>query len=132
MASLIACDTGNDVKIATFNFSPTATIIAPTNGEKPQEEEVKVTFEAMIGDNYDAPPDLAISWSSDIDGSLTGAIPADSNGTLLYNNLKPKRLKSCDHPIGRDDEGEQTTALYSLKFFPYQPIQQLCSSSYRY
>ena len=75
-----------------------------------------VTFEAMIGDNYDAPPDLAISWSSDIDGSLTGAIPADSNGTLLYTTSS---LSVGNHAITLlvgDTEGEQTTASVQLVY----------------
>ena len=114
LPSLIACNTGTDVKIATFNSPPTATIIAPTDGDSFEEEEA-ITFEAMIGDNYDDPPDLSITWSSDIDGSLAGSTPADANGTLLYTTSS---LSVGNHVVTLlvgDTEGEQATVSVQLE-----------------
>ena len=105
--SLIACNTGTDVKISNFNSPPTATIIAPTDGDSFEELE-SITFEAQIGDNYDDPPNLSVTWSSDIDGTLTGSTPADASGILLYTTSS---LSVGNHAITllvADTEGEQT------------------------
>lgn len=108
LPSLVACNTGTDVKISNVNSPPTATIISPLNGASFEELEV-VTFEAQIGDNYDEPPALSVTWSSDIDGTLTGTTPADTNGILLYTTSS---LSVGNHAITllvADTEGEQSS-----------------------
>jgi len=107
LPSLLACNSGTEVKIASFNSPPVATIISPTNGDVFEEFE-SITFEAQIGDNYDEPPALTVNWSSDIDGILTGVLPADPNGVLLYTTSS---LSVGNHAITllvADNEGEQT------------------------
>ena len=86
-AMLVGC--GNTEKtVSVRNTAPAVTIQAPTSGSEFDEGEI-VTFQAIIGDDADAPLDLSLTWSSDLDGAFenTSAVDVEGNVTWSTSNL---------------------------------------------
>ena len=90
--SVVACNSGTEVKIGTTNSPPSVTILSPL----PEEEDGTVVFDeysvihfhAQVYDSYDSPQDLMLLWSTDnsdqVDGLESEAIP-DTQGELFYS-----------------------------------------------
>ncbi len=65
-----------------INNAPTIALLSPTDGATVEEGE-PVLFNAIVNDAEDAPSALTITWTSSIDGVLTGAAP-DGAGTVNF------------------------------------------------
>ena len=72
---------------AVRNKPPEVEIISPTSTEV-IGEGAGVRLEALVADDTDAPEDLTVLWSSDVDGSL-GTATVDSAGTALLDWASP-------------------------------------------
>ena len=64
------------------NTPPTIALISPTDGYTASEGG-SVLFSAIVNDAEDAPSALTITWTSSIDGVLTGAVP-DEAGAVSF------------------------------------------------
>ena len=64
------------------NTPPVITLVSPEDGATVLASE-PVVFSAVINDGEDAPSALTITWTSSIDGVLTGATP-DALGTVSF------------------------------------------------
>lgn len=102
--------TGSDstsITVVGENSGPDCEIVSP---ESPSaaESDTTITFAATVGDDYQAPGELDVSWSSDKDGSL-GSSTADSTGEVTFS----ASLLSIDtHTVTltvRDELGEICT-----------------------
>ena len=67
----------------TVGTPPTLTVTAPTSGDVVNKGE-SVRFAATVSDNEDAPTDIALSWSSDLD-SVFSTAGADSTGAIAFS-----------------------------------------------
>ncbi|MBC8454825.1 MAG: hypothetical protein H8D71_01310, partial [Deltaproteobacteria bacterium] len=67
------------------NTAPTIALISPTDGYT-VEAGGSVLFSAIINDAEDAPSALTITWTSSIDGILTGATP-DEAGAVSFSEI---------------------------------------------
>jgi hypothetical protein len=82
-ALLAACAGGSDAKLAVYETEPDLAIVSPVDGTEFNQGEV-VNFEALVSDDRDAPEDLLLIWSSDIDGELLSGNSASSDGTVAF------------------------------------------------
>lgn len=64
------------------NTPPNIALTSPTDGDTVSKEE-PVVFSAVVVDAEDAPADLTITWTSSMDGVLTGAVP-DATGLVSF------------------------------------------------
>ena len=55
--TMLACDSGTEVKIGTTNSPPSVTILSPGDGEAFDEDSI-IHFQAKVSDSYDSPADL--------------------------------------------------------------------------
>jgi hypothetical protein len=78
------CDTGTEVKIGTTNSPPSVTILSPGDGESFDEDSI-IHFQAIVSDSYDAPSDLTILWSTDLQGDLNSIALPDSQGNIMFS-----------------------------------------------
>lgn len=87
---LSACLGGSDAKITTYENPPDLSIVSPVNGAEYDQGAV-INFEARISDDSDAPEDITITWSSDVDGELNSGNTASADGTISFAtaNLTP-------------------------------------------
>ena len=69
-----------------INTAPTVALISPTDGYTAEEGEA-VLFSAIVHDAEDAPSALSITWTSSIDGVLTGATP-DEAGAVSFSETE--------------------------------------------
>lgn len=88
-AALMVSSDGGVVDVllsATPNRPPDVEILTPTSTEV-IDEGAGVQLLATVSDDTDAPADLTVLWSSDVDGSIGGA-SVDSTGlaTLLWGS----------------------------------------------
>ncbi len=74
--------------VKVYNTPPAVSIVAPADGSVYNFADT-VSFQALVSDAQDAPQDLQIYWTSDLDGSLGTSI-ADSDGSVSFatNNLQ--------------------------------------------
>ncbi len=84
----------NDKGVSVYNTAPTAGILAPTDGSSVDAGSL-VEFYGTVGDAQTSPPDLLVTWSSDVDGPLDST-PAAIDGSLHYATSS---LSSGDHAI---------------------------------
>ncbi|MFT4975375.1 MAG: hypothetical protein ACI8S6_001262, partial [Myxococcota bacterium] len=70
------CTDSVSIKVGS---GPDLILESPKSGSWYNENE-SITFRAIVGDNQDAPGDLAMSWSSDLEG-IFSTQGADSSGT---------------------------------------------------
>jgi len=89
-AVLSACVGGSDTKISVYENPPDISIVAPIEGAEFNQGEV-VNFEAIVDDDKDANEELALRWSSDIDGVLLDPASASADGSVSFAtaNLTP-------------------------------------------
>lgn len=66
----------------TVGSAPAVVIDAPVDGDTVGQWD-DVRFAATVSDGEDAPQDLALEWTSDVDGVLSTA-PADASGTAQF------------------------------------------------
>lgn len=79
------CDTGTEVTVGkTVNSPPSAVILSPGNGEIFEEDTV-IHFQAKVQDSFDAPTDLDVMWSSDVQGDLNSSALPDIEGNILFS-----------------------------------------------
>ena len=69
-----------------INTAPTVTLISPADGHTVAEGDA-VLFSAVVNDAEDAPSALTITWTSSIDGVLTGATP-DGSGAVSFSETE--------------------------------------------
>ena len=74
--------TCSDYIIYSVGTPPSITIDAPVSGDIVDEGDV-VSFQAMVSDGEDTPTDLALSWTSDIDGEFSTQ-GSDSTGAVVF------------------------------------------------
>lgn len=111
LALLAAC--GSDNKVGYYNTAPSVSIVSPPDGSS-FDEGTSLTLEALVDDDFDAPQDLSVAWSSDRDGALVGALPADGGGLVTYTTAN---LSAGNHVITLqvvDKDGESAKATVSL------------------
>jgi len=109
---LVACS-GNTNKVGVYNTPPSVSITSPPSGAE-YDEGSAVAFEAIVDDDFDAPQDLTVTWSSDRDGELQGALPADGSGLLTYTTAS---LTAGNHVVSVqvvDTDGESATDTVEL------------------
>ncbi len=88
---LVACQ---DNKVGAYNTPPTVSVLAPADGAQFDPGALVELFGAAQ-DGQDQETDIAISWSSSIDGVL-GTEPPDGDGNVY---LAVNGLSSGDHVI---------------------------------
>ncbi len=109
--ALAAC--GGDQKVGVYNAPPTVGITAPTDGSA-VDEDTLVSFQAQVNDDQTDPPNLALRWSSDLQGILSETDPADIGGVALFATAN---LDVGNHTITlmvTDESGEQASDVISL------------------
>ncbi len=83
LISLLSACNGQDTQVGTFTQEPDLTIVSPPDGSEYDEGEV-IYFEALVNDDIDAPEELLLVWSSDVDGELLTTGTADADGAVLF------------------------------------------------
>lgn len=93
VATLMAIDSDDAVGSAELHFviggplgAPTVVITAPEDGSSFLEGD-SITFTGVGNDVSTAADDLVFTWSSDLDGPLTGAITGGGQSALLTSTL---------------------------------------------
>ncbi len=105
----------------TVGTPPTLTLSAPTDGQVVNEGET-VRFSATVSDSEDQPTDIAMHWSSSIDGEFSTQ-GADSTGEIGFQVAS---LSGGDHTLtvrATDTDGlyaERSIAL-TVNLLPTQP-----------
>ena len=119
---LLACNTGTEVKIGTYNSPPSATILSPGDGEAFDEGTV-IHFQAKVSDSYDSSPDLTVIWSSDLQGDLGSAAIPDVNGNLIYStaNLQVGTHVVTLTVLDSDQASSQDTVTVEIIDLPEAP-----------
>lgn len=88
---LVAC---SDRNLGTFNSPPSATILAPLDGDYVQPGGL-TEFVAEVGDGQTDPPELVILWQSSVDGDIDST-PPDASGNVYFAT---NALSSGPHTI---------------------------------
>ena len=79
------CDTGTEVTVGkSVNSPPSAVILSPGDGETFDEDTV-IHFQAKVQDSADAPNELEVIWSSDVQGDLNSSALPDIDGNVLFS-----------------------------------------------
>lgn len=105
---------------------PTVSITAPTEGEQLFSNS-PISFAGTVFDDEDAPEDLIVEWTSDLDGLLTIDTEPDSSGAVQGNSL----LSEGTHLVvlsAEDTTGKVSSDSISLSVSPPNEIP-LCSIS---
>ena len=87
---LVGCTGTPDAKLAVYETPPDLTIVTPVDGSAFDQGEI-INFEALVNDEKDAPEDILLVWSSDVDGELLSSNSASADGTISFAtaNLTP-------------------------------------------
>ncbi len=112
LAILSACS-GNDTKVGVYNTPPSVSITSPPDGSS-FDEGTTITFEAIVDDDFTDPADMTLSWATDRDGALQGALPADGSGLITYSTAG---LSVGNHVVSLqvvDTEGESASDSVSV------------------
>ena len=107
--TILACDSGTEVKIGTTNSPPSVTMLSPGDGESFNEDSI-IHFHAKVSDSYDSPSELTIFWGSDVQGELNSEALPDSLGDLMFSTAN---LEVGVHVVtltALDTDGAQTQA----------------------
>ena len=107
--TILACDSGTEVKIGTTNSPPSVTMLSPGDGESFNEDSI-IHFHAKVSDSYDSPSELTIFWGSDVQGELNSEALLDSLGDLMFSTAN---LEVGVHVVtltALDTDGAQTQA----------------------
>ncbi len=113
-ATLTVVSDDGDVEVslsATPNRPPDVEIAAPTSGEV-IDEGVDLKLIAVVSDDTDAPEDLVVIWTSDVDGTV-GTATADSVGvaqltwqaasrTAGAHDLSVRVVDSCGNAVSEE------------------------------
>ncbi len=105
---LLASCSGSDTKVGVYNTPPSVSITSPPD-EASFDEGETIALEAIVDDDFTPAPDLSVTWSSDRDGQLVGALPADGSGLITYSTAG---LSAGNHVITLqvvDGDGESAT-----------------------
>ena len=118
---LLSCSLQQETKIGVYNNSPNVAILAPVDNSTFDEGQV-VEFTAVVDDDFTDPGDLILSWQSDLQGELPGAIPSQE-GNILWSTAN---LTAGTHIISLqvvDEGGEasQDTVLININDLPDVP-----------
>lgn len=103
----------SDQKLGVYNTAPYVTIESPVDGES-ISPEAAIEFRGRATDDQDLPTDIAITWSSDVDGQL-GSDPPDASGDVF---LAVASLSPGPHAItleGKDTQGETARTSVSIE-----------------
>ena len=76
-ALLVLAGCAETPTMKAFNTPPAVGITAPEDGTQ-FDQGVRIDFTALVNDDPTAPPDVALTWTSDRDGVLSDAIRADA------------------------------------------------------
>ncbi|MBM4366496.1 MAG: putative metal-binding motif-containing protein [Deltaproteobacteria bacterium] len=82
LAFILACE--NDSKVSVYNAPPEVSITAPPSGTM-ANEGTTVDFEGKVQDRETDPSDLAITWSSTIDGMLSEDAVVEPDGSVAFS-----------------------------------------------
>ncbi len=87
-------ETCTDFILYTVGTAPTLSVTAPTSGSVVNDGD-SVTFVGTVSDGEDLPTEVALSWSSDVDGEFSTQ-GADSGGNVSFGT---RDLSAGDHAI---------------------------------
>ena len=90
-AFLSSCGVESDNKVGVYNTPPAVTFISPADDSVFNEGEV-IEIVAKVNDDFDAPDELALTWTSDRQGELMGGGVPDVEGivSIATANLEPE------------------------------------------
>ncbi len=109
---ILSCSS-SDKSIMVVNTAPEASIQSPVDDTE-FIQYTPITFMGYIDDAQESPPDLQITWSSDIDETLNSD-PATEDGTVYFTTTE---LTPGEHTITlnvvdeRASQGEDSISIY--------------------
>jgi hypothetical protein len=118
---LLSCSLQQETKLGIYNQSPNASILGPTDDSTYDEGQV-VEFSAVVDDDFTDPTNLIVSWQSDLQGELPGAIPSQ-DGNILWStaNLQPGTHVISLMVVDGEGEANQDTVLLNINDLPDVP-----------
>ncbi|MCB9681305.1 MAG: hypothetical protein H6733_07505 [Alphaproteobacteria bacterium] len=118
-ASGLSADVAVNLTVEAVDDTPTITVVHPTSGERGQQD-ASTLFEAAVADPQDAPTDLTVELSSDLDGFLCTLV-ADAQGEAV---CRATLTTTGDHRLTfsvTDTDGHEA---HRNVVFPVDPVTQ--------